>query len=488
MSDPQTNESPFQSPGGSVLDSAREVLGESNYSLALALQSAYRASTLQWGSLTIVFLLATLGREFIDPEIFASVIPGVMIAVIILAQLYSMGSTVRLTRALDWHWGHVVFQTILVGIPLYGTFVLAKLTSPVREALEAAGVPFNHTGIDWDTLAQITAENQEPRPVNPFSLPRMNQLYHLVFCDEPQLASIVLPSITELGWLEPQAQLSDAADLRAIMRKETTDCRVRLLAAAQLRSTKEDPGEELGLGIVFESKPENEHYVVAMYADGGMACLRGKSDVRLLSPGSEGLAGEVRELVTEVMEQRLLFAEAPDTDRKSPPPGEARITLLTTAGARVGQATWKAFHKLPITRPVADAAISLVDRLHGFEPAVKSQVETIESIPTDLQLIIRYQRTAIAAMVIYGLSLLILVRFSDVSALSPFGLGKTAIFIGATAYTGYAVFQLMKSLGRPGAGLTYGLLSIFPGVPLVTLGFAYFLASQYRKTMKNIGR
>ncbi|PQO46382.1 hypothetical protein [Blastopirellula marina] len=490
MSDPQPNESPFQSPVGSDIDSARAFLGSKYYALCTVLPWAFIALALQLATNFAIPTVNGMADNVLADLVGLDHYVGLLVGAIGMASLIAMGVTFRLTQALGWHWAAIVAVSVLVGVPFIGPLMLMYLSTHARETLKGAGIPLQLFSADWPRIRQIAVEQETPTNINPFSLPYMNQLYHLVFCDDPQLASIVPASITKSGWLEPQAQLSDPADLRAVVERETVDSRVRLLAAAQLRSGKEEAGNDLGLGIVFESKPEDEHYLVAMYADGGMACLHGKSNVHLLSPGTEGLSAEVRTLVAEVMEQRHLFAEFPDNDRRPPPPlGEARITLLTTMGPRVGQSTWKAFHKLPVTKPLAEAAISMVDRLHGFEPAPKHQLDATDIIPTDMQQIARHQRQAIAAMVIYGLSFPVLICFGDAAVVGPFGLGIiVALFLGSSAFAGYAAYRLLKLLGRPKAGLVYGLLSIFPGVPLVSLGFAYYWASQYLKAMELIGR
>ncbi len=481
--------SPFQSPQADENESIRALIGDTNFKIAQRVQAVYTA--LMWQVICLISapILAIGAGMLPDQELAQMISTGINLTLLISVQSFSVWSVFRLCRATGASWLTTAIHGGLALFPCISIFALLQVSESAREMLEKAGIPFQHSGPDWSRVQQIADSQQGASYASPFDLPAANQLYNLVFCDNVDYLAPIDPSTPGPDWIELPESFDRADILRSIVQDTAADCRVRLLAARQLAAFKDtelpEKGlPEQGLGIVFEATHKEGMYVVAMYADGGLVCLRSDSTFQLLPPGDEGLARQVREVVHNVFQKQHAYASYPFQRPEPPSPGEARITLLTTSGTRVAQASWKVFYRHPATQIVAEAMVTLVDELYGFAPPQKDASESqivnqlanaMRATPT----VTHFRRMVRIAMGIYAFAMIVI-------GLAIAGLidrwdWALVLYQGAVLFGIYAEFRLMRSLNATSRGITYGVLLLVPVLGFVGLALADFAAGRFLK-------
>ena len=99
----------------------------------------------------------------------------------------------------------------------------------------------------------------------PYSDDAANQLYALLFCDQPEF-SVNLGKV----WPALFAPAPDEAALRAIAQDSAIEARVRALAYGRLRQLGKSVPSKLLLGAVIEVPLDAGLDVLAVYAEGGV--------------------------------------------------------------------------------------------------------------------------------------------------------------------------------------------------------------------------
>lgn len=193
----------------------------------------------------------------------------------------------------------------------------------------------------------------------PYRNPAANEIYHLLFCDDPRAFSS--------GQREPASWQRtlfvdpfEADAVRALAADAAADARVRLLACRRLAAEGAAlPRKEL-LGVVVEVALDPGLDTLAAYRDGSVRYLNHTGAMSMfegpnpsLDPAVERLFAASREVVARIGPW--------DKPRLVPPTrGRVRLSFLVTDGLYFGDGPMAQFQRDPLAGPVVAAASALL--------------------------------------------------------------------------------------------------------------------------------
>lgn len=187
-----------------------------------------------------------------------------------------------------------------------------------------------------------------------------NQIYNLLFCDEPQLFG----QTGQLSQTEPWATLlspsSNKESLEAIAEDINLEARSRIVANNLLRKKGYAPATKELLGVIVEVGLDEGLDVLAAYTDGTARYLNhsGKMIVwETRSKQSDNLIDKLFDAGMEVV-NRIGKWEKPRTAH--PQAGQVKLTFLVSDGLYFGQGPFDALQADPMGGPVIKAATQLM--------------------------------------------------------------------------------------------------------------------------------
>jgi hypothetical protein len=177
----------------------------------------------------------------------------------------------------------------------------------------------------------------------PYRESAANDLYHLLFCDDPQAFASM-----------------SAGSARAIAGNATHDARMRMLACNWLAAHGEVlPAKEL-LGVIVEVPLDAGLDTLAAFADGGVRYINhtGKMSIfegrnTAIGPSIDKLFAASRDVIARIGPW--------DKPRLAPPSrGRVRLTFLVTDGLYFGEGPMEMFQRDAMAGPVVAAASELL--------------------------------------------------------------------------------------------------------------------------------
>lgn len=197
----------------------------------------------------------------------------------------------------------------------------------------------------------------------PYQDDSTNLIYHLLFCDRPELFRQNHGGEFEPPWSELFSDPPDFDALAKIAADKNQESRVRMLAFNALRAARRAVPEKEYLGTIIEvSLPEGLDALV-VFADGGARYINYTGKVAVV----EGKPGPFDDEITNVIEasQPIVAAIGPWEKERLPPPkkGHLRMTFLVSDGLYFGEGPIEAMQRDQMAALLIDAATRLLLKL-----------------------------------------------------------------------------------------------------------------------------
>jgi hypothetical protein len=197
----------------------------------------------------------------------------------------------------------------------------------------------------------------------PYQDDSTNLIYHLLFCDRPELFRQNHGGEFEPPWSELFSDPPDFDALAKIAADKNQESRVRMLAFNALRAARRAVPEKEYLGTIIEvSLPEGLD-ALAVFADGGARYINYTGKVAVV----EGKPGPFDDEITNVIEasQPIVAAIGPWEKERLPPPkkGHLRMTFLVSDGLYFGEGPIEAMQRDQMAALLIDAATRLLLKL-----------------------------------------------------------------------------------------------------------------------------
>jgi len=182
-----------------------------------------------------------------------------------------------------------------------------------------------------------------------------NQLYALLFCDQPEL-------FVNLGKVWPAlfAPAPDEAALRAIADNADVEARVRALAYGRLRQLGKSVPAKLLLGAVIEVPLDAGLDVLAVYAEGGVRYINASGKISIFEGDAHPVINEGRALLaaSQIVVNQIGPWHKP---RLAPPKsGNVRMSFIVSDGLYFGEGVFETLERDALGGPVLQAATKLL--------------------------------------------------------------------------------------------------------------------------------
>lgn len=191
--------------------------------------------------------------------------------------------------------------------------------------------------------------------VQPHTDPAANQIYALLFCDQPEL-------FVNLGdhWPALFAQHPDEAALRAIAEDAGAEGRVRALAFGRLRELGKSVPQRILLGAVIEVALDAGLDVVAAYSEGGVRYINATGKMSIFEGAAHPVSNEAHALLTA--SQNVVNRIGPWDKARLPPPatGRVRMSFIVSDGLYFGEGQFEDLERDPLGGSVLNAATKLL--------------------------------------------------------------------------------------------------------------------------------
>jgi hypothetical protein len=189
----------------------------------------------------------------------------------------------------------------------------------------------------------------------PYSDPAANEIYALLFCDQPDL-------FVNLGehWPALFANPGDDVALAAIAENESLEGRLRALAYGRRRQLGKPVPPRILLGAVIEVALDAGLDVLAAYCEGGVRYINASGKISIFEGAAHPVAIEARALLAA--SQNVVNTIGPwDKARLAPPgPGRVRMSFIVSDGLYFGEGQFEDLERDQLAGPVVNAATRLL--------------------------------------------------------------------------------------------------------------------------------
>jgi hypothetical protein len=195
----------------------------------------------------------------------------------------------------------------------------------------------------------------------PYAESAANDIYHLLFCDDP---SAFAPAADGADWQRTLYAQTPSVDAVAALARDTTqDARVRALACNWLSAHGQPVEAKKLLGVVVEVALDEGLDALAAYGDGSVRYLNHTGRMSIfegrnvaLERAIDRLFAASREVVSEIGPW--------DKARLAPPAkGRVRLTFIVTDGLYFGDGPMDVLQRDAMAGPVIAAAGELLQRV-----------------------------------------------------------------------------------------------------------------------------
>jgi len=192
-------------------------------------------------------------------------------------------------------------------------------------------------------------------PFQPYPGPAANQIYALLFCDEPGL-------FVNLGqhWPALFAGQPDEAALRAIAEDASAEGRLRALAYGRLRQNGKSVEPRILLGAVIEVALDAGLDVLAAYSEGGVRYINATGKMSIFEGADHPVSNEARALLAA--SQNVVNQIGPWDKARLPPPstGNVRMSFIVSDGLYFGEGKFEDLERDQLGGAVLNAATKLL--------------------------------------------------------------------------------------------------------------------------------
>ena len=203
-------------------------------------------------------------------------------------------------------------------------------------------------------LIAALSSRRHASSAQPYKQDELNLMYHLLFCDDPQLVQ---------QGAEPASLFGAAPDphvVQTIGEDPAEESRVRLLAWQWLRAAGQPVASHDLLGVVVEVPLEGGLDVLAAYADGTVRYIHHTGRVAVFEGAPDSVAEQGKLLVHAAIP--LAAARGLCKNRAKPPAfGGLRLSLLAADGLHVRDGTFGDISRDQVASPVLKQAQRLLD-------------------------------------------------------------------------------------------------------------------------------
>jgi hypothetical protein len=207
-------------------------------------------------------------------------------------------------------------------------------------------------------VASASSAAAEP-PYAPYRNGAANEIYNLLFCDEP---SAFKPQAgrSPAAWQEVLfAEPAETSALSTLAGDAAQEGRVRYLAYARLRQLGETVSPKRLLGVITEVPLDGGLDVLAAYSEGGVRYINQTGQIAVfegvpsLQPYVQGVLAASEPVIARI---------GPWNEPRRPPPqtGTVRLTFLVSDGPYFGEGPWSAMHGDVMAGPVIQRATDLL--------------------------------------------------------------------------------------------------------------------------------
>jgi hypothetical protein len=207
------------------------------------------------------------------------------------------------------------------------------------------------------------APSVEPTKANPYTDKSTSLIYHLLFCDQPQLFKD-----NHKGELVPPwtVLFNDTPDYQALARiaeDEEQESRVRMLAFHALKVAGKPVPQKTHLGTIIEVRLPNGLDTLAVFVDGGLRYINQSGKIAVV----EGVPNPFEEEIKQVLDasKSVVAAIGPWEKDRLPAPkrGNIRVSFLVSDGLYFGEGPMKAMQKDQLAAPLIASATKLLLKL-----------------------------------------------------------------------------------------------------------------------------
>jgi len=200
-------------------------------------------------------------------------------------------------------------------------------------------------------------------PYAPYTEPATNQIYHLLFCDEPwrfKPADGQAPA----PWQTLLFSEKPAPDaVRALAEDRSAEARTRALAYRWLRGNGHAVPKRQLLGVVVEVALPGGLDVLATFADGGIRYINHTGRLVFVEGGLPDTGPIVERLYAA--SRNVIARIGPSDERRRPPPaqGAIRLTFIASDALYFGEGPMSTMQQDALAAPVIQVATELLQRV-----------------------------------------------------------------------------------------------------------------------------
>lgn len=195
----------------------------------------------------------------------------------------------------------------------------------------------------------------------PYRNERLDRIYNLQFCDNPELLK---PEIEEKSLLEKllRQELADSV-LQTLAMNGDEDARVRILAFNQMRQQKLPVPQKILLCLIVEVGLEAGLEMLAVFDDERVRYV--SAEKRLATV--ESPTPDMEQLIQTLMRtaQKIINGLEPVKEQRRSPPtfGRARFTFIASDGIYLGEGQFKVMQDNPQAAALIDGSLDLVHEI-----------------------------------------------------------------------------------------------------------------------------
>jgi hypothetical protein len=211
------------------------------------------------------------------------------------------------------------------------------------------------------SLRVTQASSPPPSIQGPYNDESTNFIYHLLFCDRPELFA----KQTSSGepWSILFATEPDIAALEKLAMDETAESRARVLAFNRLRSAGKQVPAKIHLATIVEVALDGGLDVLAAFGDYGVRYINHTGRMSVVEGKTELFAAETAAVLEA--SKPIVQAIGPWDKERRPPPssGMVRLSLLVSDGLYFGEGQMQVFSRDAMAGPLIHAASVLLQKL-----------------------------------------------------------------------------------------------------------------------------
>lgn len=194
----------------------------------------------------------------------------------------------------------------------------------------------------------------------PYTLPALNKIYELLFCDQPLLFASDEKQASVYPWNVLLAARPSIEQLRSITQDASAEARMKLLAYRRLAEKGDIIITKKLLGVVVEVGLEGGVDTLAAYEDGTARYLNYSGKTIFWNAATTHSQALIDELFAQ--SNKVVDRIGPwDGERLAPPAqGVMRLSFLMSDGLYFGQGSLETLYADVMARPVIDAATQLM--------------------------------------------------------------------------------------------------------------------------------